>query len=34
VGLVFLYLYPIDKKRYEGIQQTIKDLEGSRKAAA
>ena len=29
LGLVFLYLYPIDKKRHEEIQETIKKLEGS-----
>jgi glycoside/pentoside/hexuronide:cation symporter, GPH family len=33
LGLVFLYLYPIDKKRYEEIQQTIKNLEGSEQPA-
>ena len=33
LGLVFLYLYPIDKKRYEEIQQTIKNMEGSESIA-
>lgn len=28
LGLVFLYLYPIDQKRYEEIQKAIKNVEG------
>ena len=29
LGLVFLYLYPIDRKRYDEIQQKIKSMGGS-----
>jgi len=29
LGLVFLYLYPIDQKRYEEIQKAIKKVDGA-----
>ena len=30
LGIIFLYLYPIDRKRYEEIQETIKKMEARR----